>query len=265
MLLRISKQLLHASQAVTGEVLYRGLNKFFPGDQRLLPMIPISALDGLKMAVSPLQLKYRVDVTGLLEEGVSLASDLRSKHRGPLAVSGGWDQSHLHDIPVPADPIDPSHYLFSTYETVRLMFRENADYDQTPEFRNFEKSLSLGGSPYGIRSPEELKARGDALSLLHTQIRSGKYSEEAHTNPWDCLHIYLYADGSLCAGRHANHRLAIARLTGLDSMPVRLGGVHIDFLKHLHFGLNVTVAIPDLLLENLRYVASKGVSQSTTN
>lgn len=175
--------------------------------------------------------QFRLDVTGLMQGGTRIASDTRSFHRGRLVVSPGWDSSFEKAIISPNQISSPSDYRYVTHETVRLMFVEGVAWQETPEYSLFFEQLIRGEQPYGIDSLEKLHARGRKLQHLWDSIsEKGLQPCEVFGRPWwDEVHFYIGGNGQVGLGRHANHRIAIARTLGIMEAPALLGGIHPDF------------------------------------
>lgn len=195
------------------------------------------------------QANWRLDVTGLRKSGVSMAADIRNLNRGNIVVGAGWELDFQHSL---SSQTTIQSYRYNTYETVRSMFVEHLHWQQTPEYHSFLDQLRVGHTPYGIKSEEELNQRGDQLKKLYEDMRCKGYkmSQSVGSDYWDEAHVYIDAKGELCLGRHANHRIAIARLLGVTRIPVLLGGVHRNFAKTLSAQSNIKEEIYDYIESN---------------
>lgn len=80
--------------------------------------------------------------------------------------------------------------------------------------------------PYGLQSIDDLVLRGQRLLALIEEMRRHGYLVKPGQKKWDHPHLYLFKNQSLAFGRHANHRIAIARELGMRTIPVRFGGIH---------------------------------------
>lgn len=207
-----------------------------PGRQVLL-LARIDAVNEIapKFILDLASLSCRVDITGLREVGVKIASDTRSFNRGNLIINGGWTSDFNHKYVDPFEEASLSDYRFDTHETVRLMFTKDVPWRHTPEYRLFESQLREGFEPYGIKNNRELENRGEVLRRLYRSMESDGYkmSQEVGGHYWDEAHFYLNQVGQICVGRHGNHRLAIARMLGVGAFPAIFGGVHVSYVDSL--------------------------------
>lgn len=189
-----------------------------------------------KLWIDATKAHWRLDVTGLRKIGVSMASDMWDFHRGNLLVGGGWTKEFQHPLAKDSAALySKQEFRYGTHETIRLMFIENRSWEETPEFEDFSRQLSLGLTPYGITSQAEVVQRGVDLRALYAHMQNEGYKESQTVGSpyWDEAHVYIDSDGDLCLGRHGNHRIAIARVLGLNRVPVLLGGIHKDFARTL--------------------------------
>jgi len=192
-----------------------------------------------KLLVALDEVEWRLDVTGLRHNGVRIASDQRSMNRGSLIIGTDWTENYNFRIVGAHERALPTDYRYDTHETVRMMLVEGAPWSATPEYASFRAQLEAGQRPYGLRTFSDLEKRGEKILRLHASLADEGYQtcEDVGAAPWDEAHIYLYSDGTICVGRHGNHRLAIARLLGIERFPAIFGGVHIDFVRELGVSL----------------------------
>lgn len=183
------------------------------------------------------KVKWRLDVTGIVASGTSLASDVRDYNRGPLIVGEGWTKEFQHPMQLnPAAVTNNADYRHGTHSTVRMMFLEGKPFTDTPEYELFRSKIESGTSTgYGITSMGELAQRGVKLQLLYENMKIAGFrpSQLVGQPYWDEAHVYVDPEGDLCFGRHANHRMAIARVLGINKVPVLIGGIHKEFAIQL--------------------------------
>lgn len=160
-----------------------------------------------------------------------MASDVRDFNRGCLVVGDGWQDFHQKKIIAPNAVAKPSDYRYVTHETIRLMFVEGVEWKKTPEYESFRTQLMLGKKPYGIETEDDLERRGSELVSLYKSIAAVgvKPAESVGSPRYDDAHFYLDRAGKVGLGRHANHRVAIARLLGIRWVPAIFGGVHMEY------------------------------------
>lgn len=177
----------------------------------------------------------RLDVTGLRDAGVRIASDVRSLNRGNLVIGDSWTPAFEHRYVDPRAEASPEDYRYVTHETVRLMFIQQLPWSSTPEYRLFARQIEEGLRPYGLGNSAQLEKRGEDLVRLYESMSEKGYrsSSEMGGHHWDEAHFYLNPSGQICFGRHGNHRLAIAKLIGLVQVPAIFGGVHLRHAQSL--------------------------------
>lgn len=146
-------------------------------------------------------------------------------------ASGDWDTNR--------DCFDES----AVYRSLANRFEDGMDWQETELYQRYEQQLEDGEPYWRCTTPEELQEYFDSIDRLYKRITEDGYKSQRellaekthvtrkHNN--DALHpalneisVNIYRDGSLAKTEAGNHRLTIAKLLDLDSIPVVVRARH---------------------------------------
>lgn len=111
-------------------------------------------------------------------------------------------------------------------------WRDGVPWAQTGAREHVLAEIARRGRQDGCTTPADVDRRFDALDALYEQVRTeGRLRTRQELNPADRredhgILVHLGPDGRPVAGDSGKHRLTIARLLELPSVPVRVGIVH---------------------------------------
>ena len=157
-------------------------------------------------------------------------------------LSGNWDQCWRW-------PFDSEHQ-----EGCRAVhdILAGRHYNRTDEYHNrINDRIAEGISPEQART--DMDHYYQRLLAVLDNIKSRGYRSQAELagDPRDEIKVYVDREGELLIGDGGNHRLALAQLLALPSVPVLVNGVHRDFVA-AHAGNSpyhfVTRTLPDVLV-----------------
>lgn len=104
-------------------------------------------------------------------------------------------------------------------------------YSETDEYHNrIRDRIAEGVHPDQARTDIERYYRRLLAVLEDIRLRGYRSQAELGGDPRDEIKVYVDRDGELLIGDGGNHRLALARLLELPSVPVLVNGVHRDFV-----------------------------------
>lgn len=151
--------------------------------RKAIYIVPIDKVNQLcpKYLLSLSAVRWRLDVTGLRDAGIKMASDVRSLNRGNLVISEAWTSDFEHGFVDPRVEATPEDYRYVTHETVRLMFSESAPWRSTPEYALFAREIKDGRKPYGLENFAELEKRGEDLAGLWDSMNNEGYKTSDET------------------------------------------------------------------------------------
>ena len=116
---------------------------------------------------------------------------------------------------------------------------EGRRWEETQLYKNGLAKLKEGQTPLGTKSPDELLEHQQAIRALHNDIRDNGYRPPAgqtfRLGESDEVSVHITRDGEILFHDGA-HRLAIAKLLGLNRMPVQVSIRHPawdTFRRHL--------------------------------
>lgn len=125
-------------------------------------------------------------------------------------VGGDWD----------VDTVEFESML--TYRSLHEHFVNERDWEETELYREHKKRIRRGYRSFNSRSLKELTQKLSRYDRLYKQIRSRGYQTQRERNgdPLDEIRISLGRSGQILYHGEGRHRLSIAKLLGLDKMPV---------------------------------------------
>lgn len=158
----------------------------------------------------------------------------RTVVRGPYqwarVVGGEWET-----IPVEETP---------QYRALERRFEGDADWEETDLFERYVERIDRGKRAWGCDSRSELRERFARLDEIYADVAAGGYRTQAElaadaseerpardNNDAVCtamneIGVAVDRDGSLVQSKCGFHRLVIARLLGLEAVPVQIRTRH---------------------------------------
>ena len=193
--------------------------QYLQGDRpaRLARLRMPNALLLPRIFIDPGNLAYKCNIRGG-DEGQSM-----------LFLAGDWDlkRKGFGDV----DAKDPR------YVTCRQLVREGAALEETDEYRELMLRLEKNGVARSFRSEKEILGYLEKLRQFYLRVQTDgrlKTQEElglaAHGGEINCA---LGRDGVLLKTNDGNHRLAIARVLGLTSVPIQISVIHSSLIPEV--------------------------------
>ena len=150
--------------------------------------------------------------------------------QGKIFTPGSWDLNALKIIPGVNDP-------GSSFKTMYEMFVENKRVEDTSEYSELNDHIqNLGADQtFRIASTKELVRHLEGYRKIFEDIQINGYKTQIEQGrPTRNDEIWV------CAGRHGeliyygggSHRLAIAKILGIDYVPVGMRHVHPIWARH---------------------------------
>lgn len=136
-------------------------------------------------------------------------------------LDGDWDLQQ--------QPIEPNLMRNRHYSCIFEIVREGKHYTETEQYRRIERDLETrGASERGIRSLADVHAYFGRVMEMIEAIRQGDYRthDQLGTKPQDEIRILIDRDGEPLKFHNGHHRLAAARLFGIEKVPVYVQHVH---------------------------------------
>ena len=141
-----------------------------------------------------------------------------------LVRGGDWD---LYTIP---------WERFATWNAFCHRFRDNGRWQETEWYRILLGKIQAGAAPYRCRTWEDLDCHFAKTDQLYHSIKNEGFKLQTDLRPTLSIHKadevavhidrrghYLFADG--------RHRLCIAKLLGLERIPVKVARRHVEWVK----------------------------------
>lgn len=139
-------------------------------------------------------------------------------------VSGNWDQVR--------SPLSS----LSEFKAIKQRYKHETPWTDTEFYNRHSSRIDDVGKSYGCTSHSELKSKLQGLDKLYMDIKNHGYKKQTDlgitNDPLDEVRINITRNGELLFNEQGRHRLAIARVLGLDEIPVLVSWIHPLFYKN---------------------------------
>ncbi len=137
---------------------------------------------------------------------------------------GDWDI----DYKAPIDQYIKKH---RSCKTITQLFINNLDYKETDQYLRMREKISSGLSSKGSHSFMDIdRYFKDLLNAYHDIKLNGYKDHKILGNSMSKeVNVYIDRQGDLIIGSEGNHRLMIAKILNIDSIPVVVKGVHYEW------------------------------------
>jgi hypothetical protein len=145
------------------------------------------------------------------------------KFRRTGAVEGGeWDRLTIEFSQLPV------------YRGLDERINEGRPWEETTYFDIYTDRIERGDEPWGCTSEADLRSKCEYIESLWRRIEREGYRSQQNLGkyPVDEINVNVGRDGDLLFN-DGRHRLAAAKLLGVDEVPVRLLVVHEGFEEEL--------------------------------
>ncbi|PYG27822.1 hypothetical protein [Pelagimonas varians] len=144
---------------------------------------------------------------------------LRRRHSGQIRA-GDWDQSTVS--------LDESR----KFRACRAHFVDGVSWEDTGIIDSVLASVAKNGNFDGCKTREDILARYQRMDALHDAIKSAGRLQTMSERPeffrreYDGVYVHIDRGGQPMLAGNGNHRMAIAKVLGLASIPAHLGVIH---------------------------------------
>jgi len=166
-----------------------------------------------------------------------------------FVMDGGWDLDWR--------PVEP-------HPTIEELFVQGRRYQETGQYKKMMKNMHQGRyeASYGCKTPTEVDAYFERLIQAFQHIHEQGYKtqkELGSVKQFDEIKVVIDRSGSPLQGPGGNHRREMARLLGIQAVPVFLYGVHYKWARECmkkHGGTVLEAICKELeALDERRYAA----------
>lgn len=138
--------------------------------------------------------------------------------RSGQKVDGNWDRQEIEFAEL---------YV---HNAIKNRFLNDRDWDETRYFESMASAIDDGEEPWGCTSIDDLWKRCQYIESLFEHIRDNGYKSQRSLGkvPVDEVTVNIGQDGTLFFN-DGRHRLSIAKILGLETIPVRILVTHPQF------------------------------------
>ena len=198
--------------------------------RRIAPLAPLAAAHRLRRRLAPGRYTdapafalLRVDPTRIRRSVLETAP--RTPQWGRV-VDGAWDAEW--------EPFDER----AVPRGLRQRYREGRDWADTALLDAFDDQLARFGNAWGYTSRDGFARRCREIDRLHASLCERGYERQetlhgstgyATTARLDEINVDIGRDGELYWRAYGQHRLTLAKLLGIESVPVLIQRRHADW------------------------------------
>jgi len=147
----------------------------------------------------------------------------KSSVRGAV-VDGDWDRAAL-----------PWQYVLANstkFEGIRQHFLEGVPWEETVLFRRrYARVWQGGGRVRGKRSAPDLARAYAKYDRIFESMKKGGIISPDDDKTIDPIHVHINRNGEILSTSNGNHRLFMAILLGIETIPVRVWWRHAGWQK----------------------------------
>ena len=171
-------------------------------------------------------------LTWINPDDVELCIKNSKKYRlkkGKFIQGGSWDKKGT----APVNEVRPT-----ITQTIHQLFSRKLDYTETIQYKLMNEQIRQGKTSYWCSNARDLDTYFRILINAYHSIRNQGFKtqdELSRTDPdavsnkklqQDEIQVYLGRNGQLILGRGGTHRLEIAKILGIEIIPVQIRLVH---------------------------------------
>ncbi|REL24738.1 hypothetical protein DYD21_16350 [Rhodohalobacter sp. SW132] len=114
------------------------------------------------------------------------------------------------------------------FKSCKRRWIHGCSWEETELYQFYVECLN-NGIPCRFNTIKELEERYEKLDQIFEEVKSTRKMSDKHS---DLVKISVAKDGRLIWGPDGRHRVCIALLAGLESMPARVGFIHFESLDY---------------------------------
>jgi hypothetical protein len=125
---------------------------------------------------------------------------------------------------------DIQGYEYNLLTTIRKIFIQNENYKNTEQYTRMVHYLNEGNylKSYKTTNLEEVDQYFSSLAYIWTEIKNKNFKTQHELGGWleNEVGVVIDRDGRIGMSHHGQHRVAMAKLNKLSSIPVLVLSVH---------------------------------------
>lgn len=117
------------------------------------------------------------------------------------------------------------------FKATQKRFEEDYSWEQTGIIDYYLRKIEENGRYDGCYNRRDVEKRYQTVDKIYRSIREEGYNENKVENMLDHVCVHIGRDGELLHAGIGNHRLSIAKILEIDSIPVRVVVRHTEWQK----------------------------------
>ncbi|MCW8173306.1 hypothetical protein D8S78_20680 [Natrialba swarupiae] len=122
-------------------------------------------------------------------------------------VRGDWDKDRTKISELPK------------YRSIKQRYKEGRDWCETDVYQHLLSKIEERGKYDGCENKEDIIRRYEQIDQLYESIRTEGFKE---VGKLDHVTVNIARDGEIVFNGSGHHRLSIAKILGIDEIPVRV-------------------------------------------
>lgn len=163
-------------------------------------------------------------------KNIKLHGSLAYPPHGRLCMDGDWDIREVHPLPSVFTSVAEGEKKWDLHETVRAMFINGDHYSKTPQYQAMMLAVEQKSAnpPQGCYTPQAVDAYFQRLIAAFKSMQTHGYltQKEQGKSGVGEIRLHITREGKLCLGTGGNHRIRMAEILNIRSVPFLLRGVH---------------------------------------
>ncbi len=174
---------------------------------------------------------------------VTLHGSLEYPPFGRWCKNGNWDIERVYPLPSVFKEIPKGSKKWEVHETIRSMFISKKEFRKTPQYKIMVDEVNKGAKnpPQGCNSVQEVDNYFKKLKKAFKSMKKKGYKTQVQLGktPVEEIRLHITREGKLCLGTGGNHRIRMAELLGIKTIPFLLKGIHPEWVKKLSKDMNL--------------------------
>lgn len=163
-------------------------------------------------------------------ENIKLHGSLGYPPSGRLCMGGDWDITEVHSLPSVFTSVAEGVKKRDVHETIRSMFLSGDHYSKTLQYQAMMLAVEQKSAnpPQGCYTAEAVDAYFQRLIAAFKSMQTHGYltQKEQGKSSVGEIRLHITREGKLCLGSGGNHRIRMAELLNVRTVPFLLRGVH---------------------------------------
>jgi len=135
------------------------------------------------------------------------------------------------------DKIQSDFKQLTEYESIKNRYKNNLSWEKTKLYKKHKKRINDGYESYGCENIVELRNKLNKIDILLKRIKNEGYKTQIElsilNDPYNEVRINISRNGQFIFNEQGRHRLSIAKIIGLEKIPVLVSWYHKEYFNKI--------------------------------